>query len=148
MEDFLQLFCSLTSDEDKHRAWLDPPRPQPKPSYIQTGFFFCICSWHRFDEEIAWIINKKLTHSFSQHYFTCVVIYTYTFIYIQNHAIIESFESDGTLKGHLIQLSCNEQGHLQLHQSPKSPTQPDLCCITFCLRLVNAFVQKNPQTQQ
>ena len=30
--------------------------------------------------------------------------------------IIESFELDGTLKGHLIQPSCNEQGHLQLDQ--------------------------------
>ena len=30
--------------------------------------------------------------------------------------IVELFELEGTLKGHLIQLPCNEQGHLQLDQ--------------------------------
>ena len=30
--------------------------------------------------------------------------------------IIESFQLEGTLKGHLVQLPCNKQGHLQLHQ--------------------------------
>ena len=30
--------------------------------------------------------------------------------------IIESFGLKGPLKGHLVQLPCNEQGHLQLHQ--------------------------------
>jgi len=29
---------------------------------------------------------------------------------------LESFGLDGTLKCHLVQLPCNEQGHLQLHQ--------------------------------
>jgi len=29
---------------------------------------------------------------------------------------IESFELEGTLKGHLVQLPCSEQGHLQVHQ--------------------------------
>jgi len=27
------------------------------------------------------------------------------------HRIIESFELEGTLEGHLVQLPCNEQGH-------------------------------------
>jgi len=27
---------------------------------------------------------------------------------------MESFELEGTFKGHLVQLPCNEQGHLQL----------------------------------
>ena len=30
--------------------------------------------------------------------------------------IVESFELDGIFKGYLVQLPCNEQGHLQLHQ--------------------------------
>jgi len=30
-----------------------------------------------------------------------------------------------TLKGHLVQLPCNEQGHLQLHQVARSPVLPD-----------------------
>ena len=29
--------------------------------------------------------------------------------------IIESFELEVILKGHLVQLPCNEQGHLQLY---------------------------------
>jgi len=33
---------------------------------------------------------------------------------------------EGTFKGHLVQPSCNEQGHLQLDQVAKSPVQPDL----------------------
>jgi len=43
--------------------------------------------------------------------------------------IKESFEWEETPKGHLIQLSCNEQGHLQLHQVLQSPIQPDLECL-------------------
>ena len=31
-----------------------------------------------------------------------------------------------TFKGHLLQLPCNEQGHLQLDQVAQSPMQPDL----------------------
>ena len=43
--------------------------------------------------------------------------------------IVELFELEGTLKGHLIQLPCNEQGHLQLDQGAQSPVQPDLECL-------------------
>jgi len=32
------------------------------------------------------------------------------------YRIIESFELEGTLKGHLVRLPCNEQGHLHIHQ--------------------------------
>ena len=32
------------------------------------------------------------------------------------HRIKDSFELEGTLKGHLVQLPCNEQGYLQLGQ--------------------------------
>ena len=47
----------------------------------------------------------------------------------QTHRIIESFELEGTVKGHLVQLLCHEQGHLQLNQSAQSPIQPDLECL-------------------
>ena len=41
-----------------------------------------------------------------------------------HHRIIELLE--GTFKGHLVQLPCNEQGHLQLDQVAQSFFQPDL----------------------
>ena len=37
--------------------------------------------------------------------------------------IIESFEFEGTFKGHLVHFLCDEKGHVQLDQSP---VQPDL----------------------
>ena len=42
---------------------------------------------------------------------------------------MESFELRGTLKGHLIQLSCSEQGPLQLSHVAQGPLQPDLECF-------------------
>ena len=42
------------------------------------------------------------------------------------HSIIESFELEGTLTGHLAQHPCSEQGHPQLGQGAQSPIQPDL----------------------
>lgn len=42
------------------------------------------------------------------------------------HRIVESFALEDTLKDHLVQPSCNKQGHLQLHQSAQSPNQPQL----------------------
>jgi len=36
--------------------------------------------------------------------------------------IIGLFELEGTLKGHLVQLPCTEQGHLQLHQVLRAPS--------------------------
>lgn len=38
---------------------------------------------------------------------------------------MEPLESEGTLKGHLVRLSRNKQGHLQLGQAAQSPVQPD-----------------------
>jgi len=35
--------------------------------------------------------------------------------------IIESFELERTIKGDPVQLLCNEQGHLQLHQVLRAP---------------------------
>ena len=40
------------------------------------------------------------------------------------HRIIKSLELDGTSEGHLVQLPCNEQEHLQLHQVAQSLIQP------------------------
>ena len=36
------------------------------------------------------------------------------------HRIIELFELEEILKGHLVQLPCNEQGHLKLHHVAQS----------------------------
>mgnify|MGYP001851912454 CR=1 FL=1 len=40
--------------------------------------------------------------------------------------IIESLELEGTFKGHLVQLPCNEQGHAQLDQVAHILIQPRL----------------------
>ena len=40
--------------------------------------------------------------------------------------MIEPFELGETLKGHLVQLPCNDQGHLQLDKGAGSLVQPDL----------------------
>jgi len=39
--------------------------------------------------------------------------------------IMKVFELVGTLKGHLVQLLCNDQGHLQLNQVAQSAIQPN-----------------------
>ena len=38
--------------------------------------------------------------------------------------IIEPFELEGTSEGHIVQLPCTEQGHLQLNQVAQSTIQP------------------------
>lgn len=43
--------------------------------------------------------------------------------------ITESFQLEGTFKGHLVQLPCTEQGHLQLDQVAQSPVYADLECL-------------------
>ena len=35
---------------------------------------------------------------------------------------MESFELEGILEGHLVQLPCTERGHLQLHQVLRAPS--------------------------
>lgn len=45
------------------------------------------------------------------------------------HRIIGSFELEETFKGQLVQLSCNEQEHLQLSQAAQRLIQPDLECL-------------------
>ena len=58
---------------------------------------------------------------------------------VKYHRITISFELEGTLKGHLVQLPCNEQGHLQLEQVAQSPVQPDLECLQGWASLDNLF---------
>ena len=48
---------------------------------------------------------------------------------LKDHRIKESFELEGTLKGHLVQHPCSQQEHLQLDQDAQSPSQPDLECL-------------------
>ena len=45
------------------------------------------------------------------------------------HRVVESFQLEGTLRGRLAQLPCNEQGHPQLDQGAQSPVWPDLECL-------------------
>lgn len=47
----------------------------------------------------------------------------------RKHRIVDSFELKEIFKGHLAQLSCKEQGHLQLYQVFQSPIQADLKCL-------------------
>ena len=47
-----------------------------------------------------------------------------------NFSVIESLELEGTFKGHLVQLPCNEQGHAQLDQVVQGLIQP---CLVFSL---------------
>ena len=48
------------------------------------------------------------------------------FCFSQCNIIEELFELKRVFKGHLVQLHCNEQGHLQLHQVAQSSAQSDL----------------------
>jgi len=51
----------------------------------------------------------------------------------KNHRIIEPSELERTLKGHLVQLPCNEHGHLQRDQGAlSSPVQ--CMSLTECLQ--------------
>ena len=56
-------------------------------------------------------------------------IFLYFNVFYVNHKIIESYELEGTLKGHPVHLSCSEQGCLQLGQVAQSPIS-----LTECLQ--------------
>ena len=66
--------------------------------------------------------NNKLNKAF------CLFFLLYRFGQ-DNHRTIESLELEETLKGHLVQLPCKEQGHLQLHQVSQNHIQSDLECL-------------------
>ena len=46
--------------------------------------------------------------------------------YCESQTFIESLELEGTFKGHLVQLPCNEQGRVQPHQVAQGLIQPRL----------------------
>ena len=41
---------------------------------------------------------------------------------LEHHRTVERFKLEETLKGHLVQLPCTEQGHLPLHQVLRAPS--------------------------
>ena len=45
------------------------------------------------------------------------------------YRIIERFALEGTVRGHLAQTPCSEQGRLQLDEVAQSPVQPGLECL-------------------
>jgi len=74
--------------------------------------------------------------------------------------LIESFELEETLKSHLVQCPCNEQGHLQLNQGAQSLVQPEVLLANsilwhrqfkcwYCLELLqrgtfwHAYIKQN-----
>ena len=60
----------------------------------------------------------------------------WSMLFSDQSRIMESFELEGTLKGHLVQLPCNEEGNLQLHQGAQSPIQPVLVCLQGNLEVI------------
>jgi len=60
---------------------------------------------------------------------SCIGVACLCMLESYNHRIIECFGLEGTFKGHLVQHSRNEQGHLQLDQVAQSSVQPDLECF-------------------
>jgi len=56
--------------------------------------------------------------------------YTYDPLFFRSTVvIIECFGLEGTLRGHVPQPPCSEQGHLPLDQVAQSPVQPDPACF-------------------
>ena len=47
----------------------------------------------------------------------------------EGESVIELLELERTFKGHLLQLPCNEQGHLHLEQITQSLIQTALECL-------------------
>lgn len=70
--------------------------------------------------------------------------------------VVEAFELERTHKGHLVQLRCHEQEHLQLDQVVQSPVQPDLVCLqgapttslTTCSCQTSPPLKQHPESTQ
>ena len=108
-------------------------KTQLQNSYSQPDCFFrtAFLEWHHKN-------NNIISFNLVRYYLFCKVIFSLTpcicFLGAQRSfsfspRFMESFELEGTPKGHLVQLPCNEQGHLQLHQVAQNPVQPDLVCL-------------------
>jgi len=61
------------------------------------------------------------------------------------HRVMELFELERTLRGHLVQLPCNEQGCLQLHQVLRAWPSLTLAVSRGWTRLVFAHWQRDPR---
>ena len=73
----------------------------------------------------GWLKLLCCSHTISQNSSSSLVLHFTG----KDRRIIELFELEGTLESDRVQLSCNEQGHLQLDQVAQSPVQPDLGCL-------------------
>ena len=73
----------------------------------------------------GWLKLLCCSHTISQNSSSSLVLHFTG----KDRRIIELFELEGTLESDRVQLSCNEQGHLQLDQVAQSPVQPDLECL-------------------
>ena len=70
---------------------------------------------------------------FYTHLILCSMYYTpCQFTEAWNHTIRECFRLEGTFRGHLAQLPCSEQGHLQLNQVAQSLVQTGLEYFQGC----------------
>ena len=76
--------------------------------------------------------RKRQQQSIKTKLFKCLILTAGSrreeFHLLRNHRIIKSFELEETLKGDLVELSCNAQGHPQLHQVLRTPS-PDPECL-------------------
>ena len=80
-----------------------------------------------------------------------------------NRIITESFELEGTIKGHLVQLPCNEYVNQQFHQVLKAPSSltsgvcrdgastrlsnyPATCAIPWLVKIVGVATTHNPSS--
>ena len=64
----------------------------------------------------------------------------------ESNRILESFELEETLKCHLVQLPCNEQGNLQLDQVARSLSQSGFECLHGWVSMVYGLVGPSSMT--
>jgi len=99
------------------------------------------------DEAVLLGLPFLLHYQQSGLYFWSTVMMSFLDI----HRITELFKLEGTFKGHLVQLSCNEQGHLTAHQVLRAPSSLTLsvfrdgaCTASLgnLCQCLNAFIVK------
>lgn len=67
-------------------------------------------------------VKLKVVKNFLEYIYKFSMARTIVVVY----KIMKWFELEVTFKGHVVQLPCNEQGHLSLEQVTKSSIQPGL----------------------